>query len=141
MTPAGFETKIPASKRLQTHALEGAGTGIGSTNVTATRTTVTMRLAGRQDVWEIALKKSVLENLKRRNQFLDIDLHGRKILDWTLQAQDTRIRTALVWVKYGRMLGCYKRDIVFSDSSKAGNFMTQKCVLTSQEIILILRDP
>jgi hypothetical protein len=40
------------------------------------------------------------------------------------------------------MLGYYEQGIVLADSSKAGNFITEKkCVLTSQEIILILRDP
>jgi hypothetical protein len=29
MTPAGFEPIIPASERPQTHALDGAATGIG----------------------------------------------------------------------------------------------------------------
>jgi hypothetical protein len=33
MTPAGFEPKIPASKRPQTHTLDRAVTGIGSTNI------------------------------------------------------------------------------------------------------------
>ena len=89
-----------------------------------------------------SLKKSVLENLKRRSKSLDINLHGRKILNWTIQTQDTRIRTAFVWVNYGRMLGYFKRGIVLADSSKAGNFITGiKSVSASQEIILILRDP
>jgi hypothetical protein len=30
MRPAGFEPAIPASKRPQTHALDGAATGIGT---------------------------------------------------------------------------------------------------------------
>jgi len=79
-----------------------------------------------------SLNKSVLEKPERRNEFLDTDLDGRKILNRTLETQDTRIRTAFVWVNYGRMLGSYKWETVLAYSSKAGNVITDiKSVLTS----------
>jgi hypothetical protein len=36
MPPAGFETAIPASERQQTHALDRAATGIGTSYFTQT---------------------------------------------------------------------------------------------------------
>jgi hypothetical protein len=83
MIPAGFELKIPASKRPQTHALDRAVTGVGSTNIKAIKVTVIMRLAGHVGrVENVLFKQICVGKPKEKNQFLDIDLHGRKILNW-----------------------------------------------------------
>jgi hypothetical protein len=46
MPLAEFEPKIPAGKWPQTHALDRAVTGTGSTNIKAIKVTVIMRLEG-----------------------------------------------------------------------------------------------
>ena len=41
----------------------------------------------------------MLENLKGRNQYVDRDLPGSKILKWTLRTQDMWVRTVFVWIR------------------------------------------
>ena len=79
MTPAGFELKIPGSKRPQTHVLDSTVTGIGSTYSKAITVTVIMRLAGHVGcVSELFFKKICVGKLKEKKSFLTHILTWKK---------------------------------------------------------------
>ena len=80
MPPAGFEPTIPTSNRPQTHALDRAATGIGSTNIKAIKRSNSYSetgLAGHVGcVGKPREKKSVLRHRFTRKENIKMDALG-----------------------------------------------------------------
>jgi hypothetical protein len=84
MPPAGLEPIIPACERPQTHALDRAAAGIGSTNIKAIKLTVIVRLTGHvryvgKYSFKICVRKpkekiSVLRHRLTRKENAELDL-------------------------------------------------------------------